>query len=344
LNKKMFASWLLLFVGSSTAQLLIDFPRVNESYAVVDMPVDVLLQPTFQFREGFGPIGVWARNDNGSWCSTMAVTKNFYGWFPVTTPTNRTRLRFASNITWLSGDSLNVLIDGLVSIYIDTVRVAILASRQKFSPGDGNSHVQLENSWTLAMCDFNVPAGGGPPRTFTVEANFVGGGSLQDFNVTITWATRNCTFVGWQNATLTAVPINRSSLFPFRLHAKYRCLFCIDSVTLMGASNSVASTTRSPVTMAIGMSRATVVGTQSSEPTTSSSFSSGAVMPVSASPPNVALIAGLSALGVVVLLGLLGAAFLLLRRSNQKQAASASASTTSSSNTGTYGSVLTALS
>jgi hypothetical protein len=342
----MFASWLLLFVGSSTAQLLIDFPRVNESYVVVDTPAVVLRQPTFQFRDGFGPIGVWARNDSGSWCSTMAVTKNFYGWFPVTTPTNGTRLRFASNITWLSGDSLNVLIDGLVSIYIDTGRVAILASRQKFSPSDRYSFVQLENSWTLAMCDFNDTVGNGPPRTrtFTVEANFVGGGSLQDFNVTITWATRNCTFVGWQNSSLTAVPINRSFYYPFRLHAKYRCLFCIDSVTLVGASNSVASTTRSPVTIAIGMSRATVVGTQSSEPTTSSSFSSGAVMPVSPSPPNVALIAGLSALGVVVLLGLLGAAFLLLRRSNQQQAASASASTTSSSNTDTYGSVLTALS
>ncbi len=353
------------------AQLLIDFPRANESYMETGRPPDVLSRPTFQFRDGPGPDGVWERasNGNGSWCSTRAVERNLYGWFPVTTSTNGTRLRFASNITYTSGDSLNVLIDGLVSVSINSGRVAVLASRQPFRPGDRYAHVQLRDSWTLAMCAFNVTAGDDPPQTFTVVADFVGGGSLQDFNVTITWAKRNCTFVGWQNATLTSAPINRSNTLPFRLHAQYGCLFCINSLTLMEAPNLVAATTttsteprssatlatetststdpRSPVPSALETSPTTVVGTQSAEPTTPS----GAVVPVpdtsssstfpSDSPPNVALIAGLSALGAVVLLGLLGAAFLLLRRRNQKQAEAASASTTSSS--AQYGSVLTVL-
>ena len=316
--------WMLLF-GSSMAQLLIDFPRANESYTE-GMPPPVLSRPTFQFRDGPGPDGVWERaRASGSWCSIRAVMRNLYGWFPVTTPTNGTRLRFAFNITFSSGDSPNVLIDGLVSVYIDSGRVAILASRQPFSSGDGLSPVQVFNSWTLAMCAFNITAGDGPPQTFTVVADFVGGGSLQDFNVTIKWAKRNCTFVGWQNATLTSAPINRSNTLPFRFLAAYRCLFCIDSLTLLEAPSLVAATTttsteprssvtmaletltsmepRTPIPSALETSPATVVGTQSSEPTTSSS---GAVVPVpdtsssstfpSDSPPNVALIAGLSAL------------------------------------------------
>jgi hypothetical protein len=90
----------------------------------------------------------------------------------------------------------------------------------------------------------------------------------------------------------------------------------------LARETSTSTDPRSSVPSALETSPATIVGT---------------------GPPNVALIAGLSALGAMVLLGLIGAAVLLQRRRNQKQSEAASASSTAS-NTAQYGSVLAVLS